>query len=254
MPPVPSPEEELAARVARGEEVVLATVIKVDGDPPSHTGAKILLSRTATLAGTLGCSEFDAAALAGAAQIAEEGSPKQRTYRHDLGSIDVYLEPYSAKPALVVFSATPVAAALLRWSPELGFRPLLVETRPDRLKGASWPAAITSLDDLSKALGPEVYAVHTDHDAPDLVQALETLLPRAPRFIGLVGSRRHTGHHLEALRAKGVSEDVIVRIQSPVGLDLGAVTPNEIALSILAGLVTVRRQGRGGWKQGSSNG
>ncbi len=248
MPPVPSPEEELAARVARGEEVVLATVIKVDGDPPSHTGAKILLSRTATLAGTLGCSEFDAAALGDAAQIAEEGSPKQRTYRHDLGSIDVYLEPYSAKPALVVFSATPVAAALLRWSPELGFRPLLVETRPDRLKGASWPAAITSMEDLAKALGPEVYAVHTDHDAPDLVQALETLLPRAPRFIGLVGSRRHTGHHLDALRAKGVSEEVIARIQSPVGLDLGAVTPNEIALSILAGLVTVRRHGRGGWK------
>jgi xanthine dehydrogenase accessory factor len=99
-----------------------------------------------------------------------------------------------------------------------------------------------------------VYAVHTDHDAPDLVTALETLLPKAPRFIGLVGSRRHTGHHLEALRAQGVPEAVIARIQSPVGLDLGAVTPNEIALSILAGLVAVRRRGRGGWKQGSTIG
>jgi xanthine dehydrogenase accessory factor len=251
---VPSPEEELAVRLARGEEVVLATVIKVDGEPPSHTGAKILLSRTATLAGTLGCSEFDSAALADSAQIAEEGSPHQRTYRHELGSIDVYLEPYSARPTLVVFAATPVSAALLRWAPELGFRPLLVETRPERLRGAPWPAAITSLDDLSRVVGPDVYAVHTDHDAPDLVQSLEALLPREPRFIGLVGSRRHTGHHLEALRAKGVSEEVIARIQSPVGLDLGAVTPNEIALSILAGLVTVRRQGRGGWKQESSNG
>jgi len=238
--------------VARGEEVVLATVIKVGGEPPSHTGAKILLSRTATLAGTLGCSEFDSAALADAPQIAEEGSPTQRTYRHELGSIDVYLEPYSAAPTLVVFSATPVSAALLRWAPELGFRPLLVETRPERMKGTSWPVAISSLDELSHALGPEVYAVHTDHDAPDLVQSLETLLPAEPRFIGLVGSRRHTGHHLDALRARGVSEDVIARIQSPVGLDLGAVTPNEIALSILAGLVTVRRQGRGGWKQAST--
>ena len=245
---MPSPEEELAARVARGDEVVLATVIKVDGEPPSQPGAKILLSRTAALAGTLGCSEFDSAALADAAQIAEEGSPKQRTYRHELGSIDVYLEPYTASPTLVVFSATPVAAALLRWAPDLGFRTLLVETRPERLKGAPWPAAIASLDDLSQALGEQVYAVHTDHDAPDLVQALEVLLPKAPRFIGLVGSRRHTGHHLEALHAKGVREDVIQRIQSPVGLDLGAITPNEIALSILAGLVAVRRQGRGGWK------
>ena len=246
---MPSFEEELADRVARGEEVVLATVIKVDGEPPSHPGAKILLSRTATLAGTLGCSEFDSAALADAAQTAEEGSPKQRTYRHDLGSIDVYLEPYGAAPTLVVFAATPVAAALLRWAPDLGFRTLLVETRPERLKGASWPAAIASLDELSLRLGGQVYAVHTDHDATDLVQALEALLPKAPRFIGLVGSRRHTGHHLEALRAKGVPEDVIERIQSPVGLDLGAVTPNEIALSILAGIVAVRRQGRGGWKQ-----
>ena len=75
------------------------------------------------------------------------------------------------------------------------------------------------------------------------------MLPRNPRFIGLVGSHRHTGHHLEALRAKGVPEDVISRIQSPVGLDLGATTASEIALSILAGLVAVRRGGRGGWKQ-----
>jgi xanthine dehydrogenase accessory factor len=247
-------EDDLAARTARGEEVVLATVIKVDGEPPSRPGAKLLLSRTAALAGTLGCSEFDSAALDDAAQIAEAGTPKLLTYLHDLGSIDVYLEPYTTAPMLVVFAATPVAAALLRWAPELGFKTVLVETRPERLKGASWPVAVTMLKDLPEALGPELYAVHTDHDAPDLVGALEALLPKEPRFIGLVGSRRHTGHHLEALRAKGVSEDVIARIQSPVGLDLGAVTPSEIALSILAGLVAVRRGGGGGWKQKSTIG
>src|SRR5919197_253803 len=80
-------------------------------------------------------------------------------------------------------------------------------------------------------LDGEPYVVHTNHDAPDLVEALEAVLPRHPRFIGLVGSRRHTGHHLEALRGKGVTEEVIARIQSPVGLDLGARTPQEIALS-----------------------
>ena len=247
---MPSIEDELARRTSRGEEVVLATVIKVDGEPPSRSGAKMLLSRTAALAGTLGCSEFDSAALADAAEIADRGVPSQRTYRHDLGSIDVYLEPYVAAPTLVVFAATPVAAALLRWAPELGFRTVLVETRPGRLKDAAWPQAVTSLEALPEALGPEIYAVHTDHDAEDLVAALETLLPKEPRFIGLVGSRRHTGHHMEALRAQGVPEHVIGQIQSPVGLDLGAVTPGEIALSILAGVVAVRRGGRGGWKQG----
>ncbi len=244
---MPSPEEELAARLAKGEEVVLATVIRLDGEPPSRTGAKVLLSRTATLAGTLGCSEFDAAALEDASRVADAGQPQLRTYRHDLGSIEVYLEPHAATPTLVVFGATPVARDLMRWASELGFRPVLVETRPQRLAGADWPTAVTNLDKLDAALGSEIYAVHTDHDAPDLVQSLEVLLPRNPRFIGLVGSRRHTGHHLEALRAKGVNDDVISRIQSPVGLDIGAVTPAEIAVSTLAGVIAQRRGRHGGW-------
>ena len=245
-------EEELAQRISRGEAVLLATVIKVDGAPPSQPGAKLLMSRTAPLAGTLGCSEFDAAALADSERIVEAGAPQIRTYRHELGSIEVYLEPYAPAPTLMVFSATPVARALLRWAPELGFQTMLVETRAERLKDADWPPAVTSLDGLASARASDLYVVHTDHDADDLVQALETLIPMNPRFIGLVGSRRHTGHHLEALRAKGVPEEVITRIQSPVGLDLGGVTPNEIALSILAGIVTVRRHGRAGWKQEST--
>ncbi|MGA7912715.1 MAG: XdhC/CoxI family protein [Candidatus Dormiibacterota bacterium] len=250
---MPSVEHELARRVARGEEVVLATVIKLDGEPPSQPGAKLLMSRTAAIAGTLGCSEFDSAALADAAEIARSAAPQLRTYRHDLGSIEVYIEPYTATPVLVVFAATPVARALLRWAPEVGFRPVLVETRPERLTGADWPEAITSLGSLREALAGDVFAVHTDHDAEDLVLALEVLLPAQPVFIGLVGSGRHTGHHLDALRAQGVAEDVIARIQTPVGLDIGARTPPEIALSILAGLVAARRGASGGWKQGSTN-
>ena len=227
---------------------LLATVIRLDGRPPSQTGAKLLMSRTATLAGTLGCSEFDAAALADAARIAEAGAPVLRTYRHELGSIEAYIEPHAPAPTLVVFAATPVARSLLRIAPEAGFRTVLVETRPERLEGAEWPAAIGSLNDIGAALRSEVYVVHTDHDATDLVQALEAVLPSNPRFIGLVGSRRHTGHHLEALRAKGVAEEVIARIQSPVGLEIGARTPAEIAVSILGGVIAVRRGGRGGWK------
>ena len=233
---MPSVEEELAARLAQGEEVVLATVIKLDGEPPSQPGAKLLMTRNAPLAGTLGCSEFDSAALADSAAIATSGAPQVRTYRHDLGSIDVYVEPYIAAPTLVVFAATPVAQALLRWAPDVGFRPVMAARAAD----------------LPDDIDGELFVVHTNHDADDLVQALEAVLPRDPRFIGLVGSRRHTGHHLEALRAKGVPEEVIARIQSPVGLDIGARTPAEIALSILAGLVAVRRGGRGGWK--SKNG
>jgi xanthine/CO dehydrogenase XdhC/CoxF family maturation factor len=229
---MPSVEEELAGRLARGEEVILATVVKLDGEPPSEAGAKLLMSRAASIAGTLGCSEFDSAALADSASIAEHARPQMRRYQHDLGSIEVYLEPYAAAPILLVFASTPIARALVQWAGDVGFRPVLVE----------------SARDVPPPAAGDLFVVHTNHDAEDLVDALEAVLPRDPRFIGLVGSRRHTGHHLEALRAKGVAEEVIARIQSPVGLDIGARTPQEIALSILAGLVAVRRGGPGGWK------
>ena len=229
---MPSVEEALSQRLGRGEEVVLATVIKLDGEPPSQRGAKLLMSRSSALAGTLGCSEFDSAALADAASVADSGSPQLRTYSHDLGSIEVYLEPYAASPALIVFADTPIARALARWAPEVGFRTHLVATARD----------------LPPRLPNDLYVVHTNHDAPDIVAALEAVFPRNPRFIGLVGSRRHTGHHIEALRAKGVAEELIARIQSPVGLDIGARSAEEIALSILAGIVAVRRGAPGGWK------
>jgi xanthine/CO dehydrogenase XdhC/CoxF family maturation factor len=244
---VPSVEEALAERLARGEEVVLVTVIRVDGEPPSRPGAKLLMSRTSALAGTLGCSEFDSAALADAPTVAAGGTPQLRTYRHDLGSIEAYLEPHAPVATLVVFGATPVAGSILRWAPELGFRPVFVETRPERLQGNQWPTAITSLEELGRIGGSDLYAVHTDHDAPDIVAALLALVPLRPKFIGLVGSRRHTGHHLEGLRAKGVGEDVIAQIQTPAGLDLGGVTAAEIALAILAGVVARRHGHGGGW-------
>jgi xanthine dehydrogenase accessory factor len=225
---MPEVELELARRLEEGEEVVLATVIRLDGEPPSRPGAKALFDAKGQLAGTLGCSEFDSQARADAPALLSEAAPGLRTYRHDLGSIDVYLEPYLRRPLLVVLGDTPVAAALHRWAPEVGFE---VATAPP-------PRSVIG----------DLYVVHTDHDAPGLVPALEQLFALRPRFVGLMGSRRHTGHHLEALREHGLPEAAIAQIQTPVGLDLGAQTPPEIALSILAGLVTLRRGGAGGWK------
>lgn len=224
---MPEVETELARRLERGEEVLLATVVRTDGEPPSRPGAKLLLDRSALIAGTLGCSEFDSAAKAAAADVLASGAPALRTFSHDLGNIEAYLEPYPAAPVLLVLGATPVAEKLLAWAPELGFR------------------TATSADG---APAGELYVVHTDHDAPELVADLERVLNRDARFVGLMGSRRHTGHHLEALRARGFPEESIHAVQTPVGLEIGARTPAEIALSILAGLVALRAGAEPGWK------
>jgi xanthine dehydrogenase accessory factor len=225
---MPDVEIELTERLGRREEVVLATVVRLDGEPPSRTGAKALFDRDRQLAGTLGCSEFDGQARADSPGLLSAGTPVVRTYRHELGSVEVYLEPYLRRPLLVVLADTPVGRILGRWAPEVGFD--VLDTPPEQPPSG------------------EMYVVHTDHDDPDLVDALQRLAAMHPRFVGLVGSRRHTGHHLEALRDRGLGEPVLAAIQSPVGLDIGARTPEEIALSILAGLVAVRHRAMGGWK------
>jgi xanthine dehydrogenase accessory factor len=219
-------ESELVRLRAARQEVVLATVVRVDREPPSRPGEKILLDRQGAAAGTLGCSEFDAAAKADAASFLDSGRPGMRTYQHELGTIEVYLEPYPAAPTLLVLGDTPVARELLDLGPRVGFHATAV---------------------VSDA-GPGAFAVHTDHDDPGLPDALEKVLRAGPRFVGVMGSRRHTGHHLEELRRRGLPEEAVAAIQSPVGLDIGARTAPEIAVSILAGLLAIRAGAPGGWK------
>lgn len=163
-------EEDLAAHLARGEEVVMATVVRTGGRPPSRPGAKLLLARAAILAGTLGCSEFDAAALAEAPAALDDGAPRLTVYTHDLGTVEVYLEPHSERPLLVVAGATPVAEGVLRGARDVGFRTLLLETRADRLGAREWPADAVhaEIDAVKEALAgaASLYAVITDHDLP----------------------------------------------------------------------------------------
>ena len=108
------------------------------------------------------------------------------------------------------------------------------------------------MDELE--LDAETAAIHTDHDAPDVVETVATLLRSPARFIGVMGSTRHVGPHVERLRHMGFGDEDLKRIRTPVGLDIGARTPEEIALSILAGVIAERRGGRAGWlDEGASN-
>ncbi len=244
--PASTVEDELARRRAAGEEVVLATAVRVEGDPPCRVGQKMLLARDGGLAGTLGCAECDDAAIADAPAVLEARSPTTRLYTHDLGTVEVFLEPSLRRPLLIVFSATPIARSLIRWAADLGFEPVLVESRPDRLIAEdSSPGRTVTLDEV--AIDEQTAAVHTDHDAPGVDESVARLLRSPAGFIGVMGSRRHVGPYLERLRQMGFTDSDLARIRSPVGLDIGARSAEEIALSILAGLVAARRGTAGGW-------
>ena len=96
-------------------------------------------------------------------------------------------------------------------------------------------------------LDRELYAIHTDHDAPGVADSVAALLRANAAFVGVMGSARHVGPHLDRLRALGFGDDDLARIRTPVGLSIGARSAEEIALSILAGVVAARHDRDGGW-------
>ena len=221
-----------------------AKAIRVTGSPPCAVGNAMSIVPGGEVHGTLGCAEFDAAAVQAAVEVQERGEPEVRTFHHEQGDVEVFLEPHGASPRLVVVSATDVARSLRAEMGRQGRDVLLLEPRTERLTAEDEPS-IRSLEDVR--LGPDDEVVFTDHDAPGVTDMLTTLLRSPVRFVGVMGSRRHVAHYVEELRTRGFDDDDLGRIRSPLGLDLGGRRPEEIALSIAAGLVASRHDRAGGW-------
>jgi molybdenum cofactor synthesis domain-containing protein len=229
---------------------VTITAVKQIGAPPCPVGARIVIGPGGPLEGTLGCAEFDAAAVRSAEEALAAGSrePHTASFHHDLGDIEVFVEPHPAPPVLLVFSATPVAQELLALARGLGYRSTLIEPRTERVAAAHRAEADEvrqTIDGL--VLDATTDAVLTDHDAPGVAESLAALLRSPARFVGVMGSRRHVGPYVESLRDMGFTDEDLARIRSPLGLDLGGRSPQEIALSIAAGLVAARSGRDGGW-------
>ena len=225
------------------------TAVKRIGEPPCPVGARIVVGPDGPRSGTLGCAEFDtAAAQAGAEALMTGAGPGTQIFHHDLGDIEVFVEPHPAPSVLVVVSATPVALELLRLARGLGYRTVLVEPREGRVSAPLRAEAdeVTTRVDPS-GIDAHTAVVHTDHDAPGVAESLAGWLRSPASFIGVMGSRRHVGPYVETLKAMGFDQDSLDRIRSPLGLDLGGKTPSEIALSIAAGLVAAREDRAGGW-------
>ena len=155
----------------------MGTAVRVQGSPPCRVGMKILVGTDGPVAGTLGCAEFDAAAIGDSPGVLSDARPTTRTYEHELGSVEVYLEPFVRPAMLIAFSATPVALHLARWARELGFDPVLVESRSERVTPEHRKAARvqSSVDGLS--IERDTVAVHTDHDAPGVAESVGGLCP-----------------------------------------------------------------------------
>jgi xanthine/CO dehydrogenase XdhC/CoxF family maturation factor len=149
---------------------------------------------------------------------------------------------------LVAVFVSPVARSLLHFARDTGFRTVLVEPDPARVGAADRGLADDVLTGpLASVLDPDTDVVVTDHDRGELGDMLRAVLAGAPRWIGVMGSPRHTGPHVAALAERGVPAADIARVHRPIGLNIGSRTPPEIALSTLAGLIADRNGRPGGF-------
>src|SRR5256886_10948996 len=185
-----------------------------------------------------------------------EGVRLERTYGWDEAArIKVEVRPFAAgetvpgstaRPELVVIGSGPVARALAAIGKVLGFTIRGVSLGPTDAPSADERVVVRNAKELTRLrLGPESYVVIAGHDREFSQAALRILLLSDSPYLGMMGSRRHTGGLLDELRAAGVPDRSLARVHTPVGLDLGAQTPEEIALAAIAHIVAVRR-GRNG--------
>ena len=249
----------LGEALSRGEEAALVTIVSSNGSTPQRVGAKMLVFADGRIVGTVGGGCYENDAIGKARQVL--ATRKACTVRYELnddfaeetglvcgGQMEVFIEPIEAAPEVYIFGAGHVGFYLGRLAKEAGFAVHVIDDRAAFANEDRFPdASSIVVDDIPAwlartTLPATAYAVVVTRGHRNDLDALRGLAPRNLRYIGLIGSRAKVARLYDALIAEGsVAPEQLTRIHAPIGLDLGAVTPQEIAVSITAELIAVRR-------------
>jgi len=235
-----------------GQPVALVTVVEALGAAPREPGAKMLVHADGRTVGTVGGGASEAWAIDQARDALTEGCPRllERTTDEVCGStmrffVDVLLPP----PTLLIVGAGHIGQAVASIGAWLGYRIVVLDQREELVSTDRFPDADVRLsgplDEESGAvpLTDRTYVVLvTPHHSPD-EQAMSVLAKHPVAYVGLLGSSRRTEATFARAREIGVSETFLEQVHTPIGLDIHAETPREIALSILAEITAVRRVG-----------
>lgn len=250
----------LAAAIAgvlrEGAVAVLATLV----ESPRGVGAKMLVRADGSRVGTLGDAALDESVAERASSFlsshSEAGTHGVGEFAPALGewrAARVMFERVETEPHVVVCGAGHVGAALARLARGVGYRVTLIDDRADFVARERFPDAGLALVEaaggwagavrgaVGAGRGVSVAVVTRGHNEDE--ECLRAVLASRPDYVGMIGSRRRTNIVLERLRGSGVGEELLREVRAPVGLDIGAVSPEEVALSIIAEIVAHRRGG-----------
>jgi xanthine dehydrogenase accessory factor len=248
--------EEIVRLKKLGRSSALATIVECKGSSPQKQGAKMLVRDDGTLLGTLGGGCIEADVVQHARMAMQDGQP--RTVPFELtekegglvcgGTLTVYIEPVFADPRLVVLGAGHVGKALAKVARFAGFQVTVADDRAQFANRDSIPDAhelvVSEFHEVFSRISVDrgTYLVIATRGHNHDLDAVQAALRTEAGYIGLLGSRRKKGILINTLRAAGFPEDDIRRVVIPVGLPIGSVTPEEIAISIMAQIIQHRRE------------
>ena len=239
----------------------LCTVVKSIGSTPRHVGSKMLVYPDGKFIGTVGGGDMEHRVLDEAWIAMNDGESRLLSYtladpsRGDPGvcggTVEVFVEPILPPVTIVVIGAGHVGKAVVHLAKWLGFRVAVSDDRaefctPEATPGgdAYYPVPMGELTQHLK-MNKRTFIVISSRGASVDVQGLPGLLEADPAYIGVIGSKRRWLTTVKALREKGVSEEKIASVHSPMGLELNAETPEEIAVSIMAEILMLKDKGTG---------
>jgi xanthine dehydrogenase accessory factor len=248
----------LGEAMKRAEDVALVTIVATNGSTPQRVGAKMLVYADGRTVGTIGGGCYENDAFWKARTALETRKPTRVKYELDDdfaqenglvcgGQMEVFIEPIEPPPALYVIGAGHVGYYLARFAYEAGFQIHVVDDREAFANRERFPdAADVVVDDVPEwlagaAVPASAYVVIVTRGHRHDLDAMRAVVDRDLRYVGLIGSRAKVARVYDALVTEGVAPERFARIHAPIGLDLGAVTPQEIAVSIVAELIAVRR-------------
>ena len=247
----------VADALERGEPAALVTIVSTTGSTPQRIGAKMLVFGDGRMVGTIGGGCYENDAFWKAREAITNRRPQlvhyelsddfaQETGLICGGQMDVYIEPIEPSPELYVIGAGHVGFHLARLAHEVGFRVHVVDDREKFASAERFPdASEVVVDDIPTWLNrtplpSHAYVVIVTRGHTNDLDALRALAPRDLRYLGLIGSRAKVARIYDQLRLEAMPAEQLTRVHAPIGLDIGAVTPQEIAVSILAELIAVK--------------
>lgn len=251
--------EEAGMLLKSGRRVALCLLISKRGYGPREVGAKMLVDEEGNTLGTIGGSDMERIIIKEALKAMEEGRPRKLSFALGIkprkgmiplrsecgGEIEVFIDVLQPDPRLIIIGSGHIAKPLADLAHMVGFEILIVDDAPTASEERFPYAEIYSgpfEEELERLEVRPTDYVAIVHGEPEYeLPALRAMLRRRPVYIGLLGSRHKVERHKARLREEGFREEELERIRGPIGLDIGAETPEEIAVSIVAELIKVRR-------------